>query len=364
MRFYAAIESYHAAQVSQMIFRLAIIGFGNVGQEFARLLLAKRPWLLRSKGLDVEVVAISTRSRGSLMSERALDLERVLKEIEEKGSLEGYPDSHTDLSPIRIIDKTVADMVIELTTLNIDSGQPAIDHITRALECGMDVVTANKGPIAFAYNELRAVARSRGVRLRFEGTVMDGTPVFSLVEKTLPGCQVLGLRGILNSTSNYVLTEMSRGRTAADAIKEAQARGIAEADPSLDMDGWDAAAKITALANVLMDARKTPKDVDRTGVRDISAKELADARSSGKRIRLIATAAVEGDDIRLVVRPEAVGPDSPFWPVEGTSSALTIRTDLMGDLTILEEAPALTQTAYAVFSDLLHTVESIRSGSL
>ncbi|MDQ1371839.1 MAG: homoserine dehydrogenase, partial [Candidatus Thermoplasmatota archaeon] len=192
MRFCTAIEGCDATQVRQMIFRLAIIGFGNVGQEFARLLLAKRPWLLRSRGLDVEVVAISTKSRGSLMSERALDLERVLKEIDEKGSLEGYPDSHTDLPPLRIIDKTVADMVIELTTLNIDSGQPAIDHITRALECGMDVVTANKGPIAFAYHDLRAVARSRGVRLRFEGTVMDGTPVFSLVEKTLPGCQILG----------------------------------------------------------------------------------------------------------------------------------------------------------------------------
>lgn len=347
-----------------MILRLAVIGFGNVGREFARLLLAKRPWLLRSKGLDIEVVAISTRSRGSLMSERALDIERALKEIEENGNLEGYPDSHTDLSPIEIIDKTVADMVIELSTLDVQSGQPAIEHITRALECGMDVVTANKGPIAFAYSELRALARSRGVRLRFEGTVMDGTPVFSLVEKTLPGCQVLGLSGILNSTSNYVLTEMSRGRTAADAIKEAQARGIAEADPTLDMDGWDAAAKITALANVLMEARKTPKDVDRTGVQDLSARELADARKNGKKIKLVASAAVEGDDVKLTVRPETIGPESPFWSVDGTSSALTIRTDLMGDLTILEEAPTLTQTAYAVFSDMLHTVESIRSGSL
>lgn len=347
-----------------MILRLAIIGFGNVGQEFARLLLAKRQWLLRSRGLDVEVVAISTKSRGSLISERALDLERVLKELQEEGNLNGYPDSRTDLSAIDIIDKTVADMVVELTTLNIDSGQPAIDHITRALECGMDVVTANKGPIAFAYNELRALARSRGAHLRFEGTVMDGTPVFSLAEKTLPGCQVLGLRGILNSTSNYVLTEMSRGRTTVDAVKEAQARGIAEADPSLDIDGWDAAAKITALANVLMDAKKTPKDVDRTGVGEVSTGKLTEAREKGEKIKLIASATVVGDDVKLVVRPEAIGPDSPFWSVEGTSSALTLRTDLMGDLTILEEAPALTQTAYAVFSDMLHTIESIRAGSL
>ena len=347
-----------------MILRLAIIGFGHVGQEFARLLLIKRAWLLKSRGLDVEVVAISTRSKGSLMSERGLDLDRVLKELETKGDLRGYPDSHTDLTPLEIISKTVADMTVELTTLDIESGQPATEHISRALGNGMDVVTANKGPIAFAYCELRALARSRGVRFRFEGTVMDGTPVFNLVEKTLPGCQVIGLRGILNSTSNFVLTEMARGRTAQDAIREAQARGIAEADPSLDIDGWDAAAKITALANVLMDARKTPKDVDRTGVRDVSAKALAEAKTKGTKIKLIASATMADGDVRLMVKPEAVGPDSPFWSVDGTSSAITIQTDLMGELTVLEKDPALTQTAYAVFSDMLLVVESIRSGML
>jgi homoserine dehydrogenase len=347
-----------------MILRLAIIGFGNVGQQFARLLISKRPWLLRSKGLDVEIVAISTRSRGSLMSDRALDIETVLREIETKGSLAGYPDSHTDLDALGIIDKTVADMAIELTTLNVESGQPATEHISKALGCGMDVVTANKGPIAFAYNELMALARSRGVRLRFEGTVMDGTPVFSLVEKTLPGCQVLGIRGILNSTSNFVLTEVARGRTVEDAIKEAQAKGIAEADPALDMDGWDAAAKITALANVLMDARKTPKDVERTGVMGITPAMLAEARDKGVKTKLVASATMVDDDVRLLVRPETITPDSPFWSVEGTSSAVTLKTDLMGDLTILEESPIITQTAYAVFSDMLHVVESIRAGTL
>lgn len=347
-----------------MILRLAIIGFGNVGQEFARLLLSRRQWLLRSKGLDVEVVAICTRTKGTLISSRALDLEAVLKELEATGSLRGCPGARDDLSPLDVIDRTVADMVIELTTLNIESGRPAIDHITRAIEGGMDVVTANKGPVAFAYHELRALARSRGVRFRFEGTVMDGTPVFSLVERTLPGCQVLGIRGILNSTSNYVLTEMSKGRSAQDAIKEAQARGIAEADPSLDMDGWDAAAKITALANVLMEAKKTPKDVDRMGVGDVSSQTLADARACGTKVKLVASAAMEDGDVKLVVRPESIGPESPFWSVEGTSSAVTIKTDLMGDLTILEEGPALTQTAYAVFSDMLLAVESIRSGTL
>jgi homoserine dehydrogenase len=347
-----------------MILRVAIIGFGNVGQGFARMLLSKRDWLLRSKGLDVEVVAISTRSKGSLMSDRALDLERALDEIENSGTLSGYSEALTDLPPLKMIERTVADMMVELTTLNIDTGQPAMEHIAKALGCGMDVVTANKGPIAFAYNELRALARSRGVHLRFEGTVMDGTPIFSLVERALPGCEVLGMTGILNSTSNFVLGEMSSGKSTDDAIAEAQRRGIAEADPSLDIDGWDASAKITALANVLMNAGMTPKDVDRTGVREVTKKMLDEAMDQGMKIKLIASARRVGGDVKLTVEPKRIGQDSPFWNVDGTSSALTISTDLMGDLTIFEQDPSLTQTSYAVFSDMLHIIESIRSGTI
>jgi len=347
-----------------MILRLAIIGFGNIGQEFARLLLAKREWLLKSKGLDVEVLAIATRNRGSLLSRRGLDLQKVLGELKAKGHLRDYGPEVTALPPLSIIDECDADMMVELTTLDIEHGQPAKDHISNALQAGMDVVTANKGPIAHSYEELRSMARSRNVRLRFEGTVMDGTPVFNLVERTLPGCEVICLRGILNSTSNFVLTEMHRGRTMDEAVKEAQRRGFAEADPSLDIDGWDAAAKITALANVLMGAGMTPQSVVRQGIRDIGAEELLTEARNGKKIRLVATAKREGDGVELTVRRESVTSDDPFWAVDGTSSALTIRTDLMGDITVLETDPTVTQTAYAVFSDMLLTVESIRSGTL
>ncbi|MCU0859171.1 MAG: homoserine dehydrogenase [Thermoplasmata archaeon] len=347
-----------------MILRLAIIGFGNVGQEFARLLLSKREWLVKSKGLDIEVLAIATKSRGSLLAKRGLDLQRVLDELKSKGHLRDYGPEVTDLSPLSIIDECDADMLVELTTLDIETGQPAKDHISNALQAGLDVVTANKGPIAHSYDELRSMARSRNVRLRFEGTVMDGTPVFNLVERTLPGCEVIGLRGILNSTSNFVLTEMQRGRTMAEAIAEAQRRGFAEADPSLDIDGWDAAAKITALANVMMGARMTPQRVEREGIRGTGTDELARAKKDGARIRLVAAAKREGDGVRLTVRKEAVRPEDPFWAVDGTSSALTIRTDLMGDITILETDPTVTQTAYAVLSDMLLVVESIRAGTI
>ena len=347
-----------------MILRLAIIGFGNVGQEFARLLLDKRDWLLKSKGLDIEVHSISTRSRGSISSKRSLDLEKALRLIRSDGNLKSFGEEVTSLSPTELLSKSDADLLIELSTLNIESGQPAIDHIKTAMEHGMDIITANKGPIAFAYSQLRNLARSRGVHFRFESTVMDGTPVFNLVEKTLPGCEILGLSGVLNSTSNFVLQQMSSGKTMDEAIKEAQRRGFAEADPSLDIDGWDAAAKITALANVMMDAEASPKMVERKGIRHITPSDIDNAASSGRKIKMIASARPAADGVKMNVDTESIGPDHPFWPVDGTSSALTIRTDLLGDLTIVENNPSVTQTAYGVFSDMLLIVESIRAGTI
>jgi homoserine dehydrogenase len=347
-----------------MILRLVMIGFGNVGQEFARLLLSKREWLLKNKGLDVEVLAIATKTRGSLVSDRALDLEKVLGHFKDHGTLNGFGPENTQLTPMEMIGKSDADMMVELTTLNIETGQPAIDHIKSAFNMSMDVITANKGPIAYAYKDLKNMARSRGVHFRFEGTVMDGTPIFNLVEKTLPGCEITGLEGILNSTTNFVLAKMDVGITMEDAIKEAKSRGIAEADPSLDIDGWDASAKITALANVLMEANTNPKNVSRKGIREVTRADIEAAARKGKKIKLIASAKLACDSVDLSVSPQMVGPDSPLWSVDGTSSALTIKTDLMGDLTIIEGSGEVTQTAYAIFSDLILTVEAIRNGTI
>lgn len=343
-----------------MILRLAVIGFGNVGKEFARLLRRKRDWLIHKKGLDVEVIAIATASHGSLLSDRGLDLERVLDILDRGGSLEEYGEHYTNFGPLDIIDNCEADIMVEITPLDIVSGQPAIDHISLALQSKMHVVTANKGPIAFAYDRLESLAKSRNMKLRFEGTVMDGTPIFDLAETALQGCEVVRIEGILNSTSNYVLTEVSRGRPLEDAVKEAQRKGIAEADPSLDLEGWDAAAKITVLANVLMGAGSSPDKVERRGITGIEQQEFASARENGKKIRLIARAESSGSGIRTRVGPELIGKDSPFWSVDGTSSAVKISTDLMGDLTILETNPVITQTAYAIFIDMLLVVDWMR----
>lgn len=347
-----------------MILRLAFVGFGNVGREFGRMLLAKRDWLLKEKGLDVEPVMICTATRGSLISKGPLDLSRALAYLERHSSFKGFGPEYSDASSLELIRESEADLLVELTTLNIDSGQPAIDHIKAGLEAGMDVITANKGPVAWAYKELKNMARARGVQFRFEGTVMDGTPVFNLVEKTLPGCQILGIRGILNSTSNFVLHKMFEGRTMEEAIKEAQAGGFAEADPSLDIDGWDAAAKIAALANVLMDADTNPKRVARKGIRHIHPEDIRKAASENTKIKLVAIATKDPGGISAKVEPTTVRPEDPFWSVDGTSSAITLKTDMMGELTIIEGSPTVAQTAYALFSDMLSVVDAVRAGTL
>jgi homoserine dehydrogenase len=360
-RLFVLEKPYSSEGESPLNLRLALVGFGNVAREFSRLLLSKREWLLKERGLSFEVVAVASKSRGSLMSEDGLDLERALKLREESGTLLGYDPESTDLSTLKIIGGCGADLMVELTTLDIGSGMPATDHIRAALRAGMSVVTANKGPVAFAYDELSSLARSRGAFFRFEGTVMDGAPVFSLVERTLPGCEVTGIRGLLNTTTNLVLGEMARGASMDEALEEARRRGVTEEDPSMDIDGWDAAAKIAALANVLMGAGTNPRMVDRTGIRGVSTGDAVEAAGRGMKHKLIASAERSCGVVRTSVRPELVGPDDPFWSVDGTSSAVTLETDLMGELTIVERNPTLAQTAYAVFSDILLIADAFRN---
>jgi homoserine dehydrogenase len=179
------------------------------------------------------------------------------------------------------------------------------------------------------------------------------------VEKTLPGCEIESVQGLLNSTSNFILTEMSRGISMKEALDDAIRAGIAEADPSLDIDGWDAAAKITALANVLMDARSTPNKVDRKGIRGINPENLRKAAASGTKYKLVARAEKANGKVQTCVRPEPIRPDNLFWSVDGRSSAITLKTDLMGEISIVEHNPSIMQTAYAIFSDMLLIAESV-----
>jgi homoserine dehydrogenase len=236
--------------------------------------------------------------------------------------------------------------------LDIDRGEPAVSHVRAALEGQAHVITANKGPAAFAYHELEALAESVDRVFMFEGAVMDGVPVFNLVRETMPAITIEGFRGVINTTSNFILSEMERGVEFNAALADMQQRGIAEADPTLDIDGWDAAAKTSALVNVLMGGVMTPHHVQRTGIKGVTGLDVREARGRNKRIRLVASASRQGGKVKARVEPELIDHDDPLATLVDTNNALYLKTDLLGEIGIVQRSGDLTQTAYALLSDL------------
>jgi homoserine dehydrogenase len=337
-----------------MQLRLFCLGFGNVGQALASLLATKADVLYRRYGLLVRYTGIYTRSTGFVgMSEGASPAQVVAMGWPPRTA----PDSNRRQSPrdevVFSIRECPADVVIELTPLDPYSGQPALDHIRTALAAGRSVVTANKGPIAYAYRELRALAAAKGVALRFESTVMDGTPLFGMVESCLPATEVLGCRGALNSTSNYVLSRMAAGEALEQALGGAQRLGIAEADPSYDLDGWDASVKAAVLANVLMDADLRPEDVRREGLGAEAMRQAHAALVPGQTLKQVVEATRENGVIVVRVRLAALPPAAVFAQLSGMETGLLLRTDTMGDLTFVEGEGGPEQTALGVLADLV-----------
>jgi homoserine dehydrogenase len=340
--------------------RLALIGFGHVGREFCRILLAKQTEWEKIFGWTFPVTAIVTSSRGALFNPDGIDLQRALSDIDSTGR---FSTGNLDLKRLSGTDAArldCVDLVIEITTLNIKSGQPAAEHITVALQAGKHVITANKGPVAFCYRRLQELADRHNRFFLFEGAVMDCAPVFNLVRETLPGCQVKSFRGILNSTTNYILCEMEKGLSFDEALLTAQKMGWAEADPAMDIDGWDAAAKTAALLNVLCNAGITPQDVDRTGISLISEQEIETARTGGEVIKLVCEGGTCENGVAYGrVAPTALDLNDSLAGIGGTTSTLQLKTDLAGTITITIEDPKIGETAYAVISDLLTVCKRI-----
>ena len=249
---------------------------------------------------------------------------------------------------------------VESTVLDIDRAEAAVSHVRAALEGQMHVVTVNKGPVAFAYHELEALAESADRVFLFEGVVMDGVPVFNLVRETLPSVTIDGFRGVINTTCNFILSELERGREFGDALAEMQARGIAEADPALDVDGWDAAAKTAALVNVLMGGAVTPHHVARTGIRDVDGADARESLARGRRIRLVASATRARGKVTARVEPEVLDRHDPLANVGDLENALYLRTDLLDEIGVIQRSSSLTQTAYALVSDLARIGRRLR----
>ena len=338
---------------------LALVGFGHVGRRFVRLLdeLADRlefQWRL---------VAIATRRHGHIIDPDGIDARRAIAAAQSGHALGRAPGAPArDGAGLQVIDEVArtlaadarqgALVVIETTVLDIERGEPATSHARAALEGRAHFVTANKGPAAFAYDELETLAASVDRLFLFEGAVMDGIPVFNLVRETMPGVNVEGFRGIINTTCQYALSEMERGATFDEAVAEMQARGIAEADPSHDVDGWDAAAKTAALVNVLIGGAITPHQVSRTGIRDVSGADLAEAAARGRRVRLVASASCRDGRLEARVEPELLDVHDPLAGLGALENALYLRTDVLGELGIVQRTSSLTQTAYALLADL------------
>jgi homoserine dehydrogenase len=340
--------------------RLALVGFGNVGQRFAERLTGPYGRLLRKAGVRPVLTGVATGSHGAALSATGLDVRRCLRTVRAGGSLASLHRGRSVVDSLDFVRRVRADVLLEVTPLDPRRGEPATTHVRLALRRGLHVVTANKGPLAFAYRPLRALARRGGRMFLHEGAVMDATPIFNLKERCLPGARIRGFRGTLNATSNHILSSLEGGRSFATALREAQAQGIAEADPRHDVEGWDAAMKGCALAAVLMGASIRPSAVRRQGISGLAPKDARRALRAGRRLRLVVRGVREGRGVRVSVRPEAVPLSDPL-ATGGPDAVLLLDTDLMGEIGVIERGMSLDQTAYALLSDLLEIVRTARS---
>lgn len=337
--------------------KLCMMGFGNAGKEFAKLLIEKREEIERIYGLNVIVTAIATGTKGNLLKEKGINLQEAMAQLELPGGNFRASFSSTALEGVYLIEESGANVLMELSPLSPKNGKPAIDYVLKAMEVGMDVISANKGPVAYGYKMIKEIADRKGLFFLHEATVMDGTPIFNLVKYGLPGCNVIGIKGILNTTTNFILESMETGMNFEEAVKEAQNKGFAETDPSMDVDGWDSVVKLTTLMNVLMKLDIRPTDIKREGIREVTKEDIEKAACENKKIKLICEGGITEDKPWGYVRPILIDKNDIYGVIDTTSSIITIRTDLMGDISIIEHQPEIAQTAYGLYSDLLTLIK-------
>lgn len=346
----AAIETQPGANAIRT-FNLCLIGFGNVGRGLVGLLQRKTGNLRDRHSIAYRITGVATRRLGWLAAPEGFTAERLLKS--DFAGAQETPDLHEWLSAAK------PDALFEASSLNAETGEPAISYIRAALEAGAHAISANKGPVVYAHKELTELAKARGLQFFHESAMMDGAPVFSLFRETLPTIELRGFRGVLNSTTNVILEGMESGMTFDAAVREAQRLGVAETDPSNDVDGIDAAVKVVGLANVLMGGSLALADVNRTGIRGITAEALQEARQNGETWKLIGSARRNADgSITGSVAPERLGPDDALYSVRGTSLAVGFETDVFRELFIAERDPGPEATAYGMLCDFINAVRS------
>jgi homoserine dehydrogenase len=344
-----------------MHYKLAFIGFGNVARALARLFLRKQD-ALKAQGITFSFTGISTGRHGCAVNPDGLDIVKALEFVESGQSINSlslFPITNS----LETIQHSAADVMFENSPVNKQTGQPAIDHIRAALNLGMHAITANKGPVVHGYRELTALAKSKGKQFRFESTVLGGAPVFSVFRETFPLAELSSFTGILNATTNIILSRMENGEDYEDAVEYCQSIGVAETDPANDVDGWDAAIKVAALATVLWNIPTTPQQVNPTGISGITSEMIAQAKAGGKRYKLVCSAEKVGDKVTASVAPQLVDSTSPLYNMMNSSTGITFRTDVILDYSIIETERddikgGPVETAYGLFADFVNIVKS------
>lgn len=342
-----------------MAIKLAFVGFGGVGQGLLQILLDKEQALQEQEGMAVEIVAVSDVMKGSVYDPHGLDAAQLLSLAKERKPLEEYRGGTSTvkgLDSIATIRDTNADVIVEVTFTDVKTGQPAIDHCEAAFSLGKSVITTNKGPVAIAYKELSELAEKNNAFFGFEGTVMSGTPALRLAQETLCGNEIKEITGILNGTTNYMLTKMEEGLSYDEALKQAQAQGFAEADPTSDVEGYDARYKAVILSNVIMNTPLTAADVSCTGITEVTQEMLADAIEENKRIRLVAKITKTEAGVTASVAPEKLDASNPLANVPGATNAILYDCDLAGPIFLTGAGAGLKETGFSLLIDLIHYV--------
>jgi len=336
-----------------MEYRLALIGFGTVGQGFVEILRDRSVDLTEQFGVRYRITGVCDARLGSVHDPAGLDPEALLEAVRDGGGLESLAAPDLGWDAIRLAEQGAADVLVELSFTDLKTGEPATTHVRRALESGKHVVTTNKGPIALHWPELSALATERGLQIGAEGTVMSGTPTVNLGLNLLRAADVRAVRGILNGTCNYILTRMEAGSSYQDALNEAQAKGYAEADPSGDVEGFDAAGKVVILGNLLMGEPLTMADVDRTGISGLTLDDIATAAEAGERWKLIGSLERGPDGVKAMVAPQRMPLSHPLSSVGGAMNAVTFETGILGEVTLVGPGAGRLETGYSVLVDLL-----------
>ena len=333
--------------------RLGLIGFGNVGQGLAQILNESHAEYADTHGLDIKIVAIADALKGSVYDPAGLDAGLLLDKIARDGNLKGFPGEKPGWDALTMIRQSNADVIVEMSYTDLKTGQPATDHLTEALKLKKHVVTTNKGPVALHFAELQALAAANGVQIGVEGTVMSGTPALILARESLAPAHIRCIMGIFNGTTNYILTQMETGMSYADALAAAQKLGYAEADPTGDVEGFDAAGKVVILAQLLMNTHITMNEVDRSGITALTVKDINDAKAAGERWKLIGSLEFTAGKLAASVKLQRLPISHPLAGVSGATNAIHFSTDYLGEVTLIGPGAGRLPTGYAVLEDIL-----------